>query len=273
MTGNAKGTAGEPEAPPGPVPGGAGPEARARPAPALYSIVMPAYNEEAVIAATLRELTGHLDGTGFSYEIVVVDDGSRDGTLAILSALASEHPAIRPVHNPGPGGYGFAIRKGLEHYRGDAMVVVTADGADAPKDVAAYFAKMAEGHDCVFGNRFGKGSTVTGYPPVKRAVNRAANWVLSLIVGHRYRDFTNGFKCYRRHVVDDMQPLVTGQFNITIEMSLKAVLAGWTYAVVPNDWRERDAGHSSFRLLRLVKPYAMTMLYCIARAYLLKVRR
>jgi dolichol-phosphate mannosyltransferase len=245
----------------------------AHPVPTLYSIVMPAYNEEAVIDATLRDLTSHLDGTGFAYEIVVVDDGSRDRTHDILVALAAGHPAIRPVQNPGPGGYGFAIRKGLQHYRGDAVVVVTADGADAPKDVAAYFAKMAEGYDCVFGSRFGKDSTVTGYPPVKRAVNRVANWLLSWIVGHRYRDFTNGFKCYRRHVIDDMQPLVSGQFNITIEMSLKAVLAGWTYAVVPNDWSERDAGKSSFRLLRLVKPYATTMLYCLSRAYLLKVRR
>lgn len=239
----------------------------------LFSVVMPAWNEEATVGTTLRELTAHLDGTGLAYEIVVVDDGSTDGTAGVLAAAAAAHPAIRPVHNPGPGGYGFAIRKGLEHYRGDAVVVVTSDGADAPKDVAAYFATIAGGHDCVFGNRFGPGSTVTGYPPVKRAMNRLANRLLSWVVGHRYRDFTNGFKCYRRHVIEDMQPLVCGQFNITIEMSLKAVLAGWDYAVVPNDWRERDAGKSSFRLLRLLKPYGMTLLYCLARAYLLKVRR
>lgn len=239
----------------------------------LFSIVMPAWNEEEVIADTLRDLTAHLDGTGHHYEIVVVDDGSTDRTPDILRDFAAGHPAIRPVKNPGPGGYGFAIRRGLEHYRGDAVVVVTSDGADAPKDVAAYFDRIAQGHDCVFGDRFAPGATVTGYPPVKRFVNRAANWMISLMVGRPYRDFTNGFKCYRRHVIEDMQPLVCGQFNITIEMSLKAVLAGWNYAVIPNDWSQRGGGSSSFRLLRLVKPYAATLFFCLSRAYLLGVRR
>jgi len=239
----------------------------------LYSIVMPAWNEEEVIADTIGALTAHLDRTGHPYEIVVVDDGSTDRTPEILRDLAARHPAIRPVRNPGPGGYGFAIRRGLEHYRGDAVVVVTSDGADAPKDVAAYFDRIALGHDCVFGDRFALGATVTGYPPVKRLVNRLANRLISLLVGRPYRDFTNGFKCYRRHVVDDMQPLVCGQFNITIEMSLKAVLGGWDYAVVPNDWRERGGGSSSFRLLRLVRPYAVTLVFCFARAYLLGIRR
>ena len=104
-------------------------------------------------------------------------------------------------------------------------------------------------------------------------VNRVANWLLSLIVGGKYRDFTNGFKCYRREVIADMQPLITGQFNITIEMSLKAVMGGWRYAVIPNDWRQRDAGQSSFKIFKLIKPYAMTLLYCYARRYLLSVRR
>jgi dolichol-phosphate mannosyltransferase len=240
--------------------------------PAL-SVIMPAYNEEAVIAATIGALCAALEAAAIAYELIVVDDASTDRTAEIVAGLAVSHPAIRPIHNPGPNGYGHAIRRGLAVYRGDAMVVVTSDGADAPKDVVAYAAKIAEGHDCVFGQRFGPGSTVTGYPPLKRLANRLANRLIGWLAGSSYRDFTNGFKCYRRVVVDDMQPLVAGQFNITIEMSLKAVLGGWRAVVVPNDWTERDGGQSSFRILRLVKPYAATLVYCLTRHYLMSVRR
>jgi dolichol-phosphate mannosyltransferase len=239
----------------------------------LFSIVMPAYNEEDVIEATLVELSEYLDGCEFDYEIVVVNDGSQDATGRVVADVAARQPRVRLVDNPGPGGYGFAIRKGLEVYRGDAMVIVTSDGADSPKDVAAYFRKIEEGYDCAFGSRFGPGSIVEGYPPVKRVINRIANKLLALVLRQPYDDYTNGFKCYRRHVVDDMQPLITGQFNITIELVLKAILGGWRYAVVPNDWKQRDAGDSSFNVLRLVKPYALTALYCLARSYLLSVRR
>ena len=231
----------------------------------LFSIVMPAYNEEDVIEATLTDLCDHLDTTGFAYEVVVTNDGSKDRTGEILERIEAERLHVRPILNPGPGGYGYAIRKELEHYHGGAVVVVTADGADSPKDIVAYFSKINEVYDCAFGARFGKDSTVTGYPPIKRLINRMANQLLAWIVGVPYKDFTNGFKCYRRHVVEDMQPIITGQFNITIEMSLKATLAGWSYAVVPNDWRQRDAGESSFNVLKLMKPYAATMIYCLTR--------
>jgi len=239
----------------------------------LFSVVMPAYNEADVIEATLLELDAHLSAEGFDYELVVVNDGSTDRTGEILQALGDRLPRLRPVDNPGPGGYGFAIRKGLEFYRGDAMVIVTSDGADSPKDVAAYFRKIEAGYDCAFGSRFAPGATVEGYPPFKLVVNRIANRLLALILRQDYDDFTNGFKCYRRHVIDDMQPIITGQFNITVELALKAVLGGHRFAVVPNDWKQRDAGDSSFKLFRLVKPYAATVLYCLTRSYLLGVRR
>ena len=239
----------------------------------LFSVVMPAYNEEAVIAGTVGALAAALDAAGLRYEILVVDDASADGTAGVVERLAANHPALRLIRNPGPNGYGFAIRKGLEQYTGDAAVIVTSDGADAPKDVIAYFDAIAGGADCAFGARFGAGSTVTGYPPVKRVINRMANRILGWLVRSSYRDFTNGFKCYRRAVIDAMQPLVSGQFNITIEMSLKAVQGGWSFVVLPNDWTEREAGQSTFRILKLVMPYAATMIYCLTLRYLRSIRR
>jgi dolichol-phosphate mannosyltransferase len=241
--------------------------------PLLFSVVVPAYNEEAVVEATLSRLSEHLDREGFDYEILVVDDASTDATAKVVQAIASQRPRIRYLHNPGPNGYGFAIRKGLDQYRGDAVVIVTADGSDAPKDVAAYFRKIEEGYDCAFGSRFVPGATVSGYPVAKLWMNRLTNRSMARLLGEPYTDFTNGFKCYRRHVIDAMQPLVAGQFNITVELAVKAILGGFRYAVVPTDWTQRDAGASSFKVLRLMKPYGTTFLYCLTEDYLKRVRR
>jgi dolichol-phosphate mannosyltransferase len=245
----------------------------AAPGELKFSIVVPAYNEEAVIEKTIDTLCDFLTAEKFRFEVIVVDDASKDRTAEIVAAVAARRPQVKYQLNEGPNGYGFAIRRGLEVYTGDAMVIVTADGADAPKDVAAYFREIEKGYDCAFGSRFVKGATVVGYPPFKKFMNRVANGLISLVIGSRYNDFTNGFKCYRRHVIDDMMPLVTGQFNITIELVMKAVLGGWRYSVTPNDWAERDAGASSFKIFKLMKPYAATFIYCVTGDYLKKVRR
>ncbi len=239
----------------------------------LFSVVMPAYNEEDVVEQTLLQLTAHLDECEFNYEIVVVNDGSTDKTETILEKFSANHASVRYVNNPGPGGYGYAIQKGLQHYKGDAVVVVTSDGSDSPKDVATYFNKIQEGYDCVFGSRFLPGTKVAGYPRFKLFMNRMANRFLAMVLRSRYNDFTNGFKCYRRHVIDDMQPIISGQFNITIEMSVSATLSKCLCAVVPNDWTQRDAGVSTFKISRLLKPYFITLIYCIARNYIRNIRR
>ena len=225
---------------------------------------MPAYNEEAVVERTIRDLSAELDARGFEYEIITVDDNSKDATWSVLERLAKELPRLRPVANLGPNGYGYAIRKGLESYRGDAVVIVTADGSDAPKDVAAYFDAINEGFDCAFGSRFAKGAKVTGYPPFKLFVNRMANALVGMILKSRYDDYTNGFKCYRRSVMEAMQPIVSGQFNITVELAVKAILGGYSFKVVPTDWTQREAGASSFKLFKLIGPYFASLTYCLS---------
>ena len=70
-----------------------------------------------------------------------------------------------------------------------------------------------------------------------------------------------------------MAPIISGQFNITIELALKALLGEYSYAVVATDWKERDGGQSSFGIVKLIKPYTATMLYCLTRHYILLVKR
>ena len=240
-----------------------------RPAPFRISVVMPAYNEAAVIEATLRALIAALSQQDFGWEVLVVDDASSDGTAEVLATLEQAEPRLRHVTNQGRHGYGHTVRAGLAHFRGDAVIVAMADGSDAPDDLVRYAEKLRDGYQCAFGTRFGPGSDVRGYPWFKRIANRIGNHAIARLVGHDYTDFTNGFKGFRRDVVETMmQPLVCGEFNLTLEMSLKAVLGGATYAVVPNSWIERSAGQSKFRLISLGGQYLMTIAYCLIDARL-----
>ena len=125
------------------------------------------------------------------------------------------------------------MRAGLEHFQGDAVAVVMADGSDSPSDVICYYRALQQGYDCVFGSRFIRGGKVYDYPFHKLVLNRLANRFIGLLFGFRFNDTTNAFKCYRRQVIQGMQPLIAPHFNLTVEMPLKAIVRGFSYAVVP----------------------------------------
>ena len=99
-----------------------------------------------------------------------------------------------------------AIRAGLEGVKGDVVVVYMADLSDSPEDVVAYYRKIREGYDCVFGSRFIKGSTVENYPIVKLVCNRIVNQGIRLLFWTRFNDLTNAFKAYRTAVIRDCGP-------------------------------------------------------------------
>jgi dolichol-phosphate mannosyltransferase len=229
----------------------------------MLSVVIPAYNEAQTLGRSIQELTEALNSAGFEYELLVVNDGSSDGTEQKLIELETVYPALRHVNNEHKHGFGHAVRCGLSQYRGEAVAVVMADNSDSPQDLIAYYRMLQEGYQCAFGSRFVPGARVENYPRLKRMLNRLGNWLIGLLFRQRYGDFTNPFKCYRRSVIDGMQPLVSGQFNLAIEMSVKAVAQGATYAVIPTSWRNRDAGLSKFKVVSQSYLYLLTLFYCL----------
>ena len=116
------------------------------------SVVIPASDEEGSIATTVRDLTSRLSDEAIEHEIIVIDDGSTDNTQSILEKLALEIPSLRFQINPPPNGYGFAVRKGLDLFSGEAVAVFMADGSDSSKDLVRFYQTMKEQKvDCVFG--------------------------------------------------------------------------------------------------------------------------
>lgn len=241
-----------------------------RDVPQCLSVIIPAFNEEGVIANTVRALVTKLDGTRLDYELLIINDGSSDRTEQMVTELEVLFPEVRHLNNPSPHGYGYAVRLGLAHYKGDAVAVVMADGSDSPDDLVRYFQKLREGYDCVFGHRFTANSRITGYPFAKAIANRLGNWLIACLIDRRYSDFTNGFKCFRRSVIERMQPLVSGKFNLTVEMSIKAALSGARYSVIPNDWTGRKSGESKFLMVRMGRAYLVTIAYCLTRHWLVR---
>jgi dolichol-phosphate mannosyltransferase len=235
------------------------------------SVVIPAHNEEGCIEGTVRALHRRLRTEEIDHEILIVNDNSSDRTESLLCSLQQEIPALTYVNNVPPHGFGFAVRKGLETYSGDAVAVYMADASDRPEDLVSFFRTMEQRQvDCVFGTRFSRQSKVVDYPMVKLSLNRLANSFIQILFGLRYNDVTNAFKLYRRHVIDGMKPLLSHHFNLTVELPLKAIVRGYSYAVVPNDWINRKSGESKLRIKEMGSRYLFIVLYCFIEKWLAK---
>ncbi len=224
------------------------------------SVVIPARNEAASIAANVTALTHRLRAAEIDHEVLVVDDGSSDGTGDRVSELVALDRAVRLVRNPGENGYGRAVALGLEHFEGEAVAIVMADGSDDPDDVVTYFRLIEAGADCAFGSRFIRGSKVVDYPWLKRILNRLTNTFIRVLFGLAYNDVTNAFKAYRREVIEGCRPLLSPHFNLTVELPLKAIVRGFSYQVVPIRWTNRKEGESKLKLEEMGSRYLYIVL-------------
>ena len=233
----------------------------------LLSVVIPARDEEGCIAATVEHLHLELRLNAIPHEIVVVDDGSEDGTWRILEELQTRIPELRPVQNTGAHGFGRAVAHGLDASRGDALVVMMADESDDARDVVRYWKTLNEGWDCVFGSRFVKGGGVIDYPWIKLRMNRLVNRGIRWMFGIRLNDTTNAFKAYRRTVIDGCRPLLAPHFNLTVELPLKAIVRGYTWTVIPITWRNRRAGEAKLKLREMGSRYFFIIMYVWLEKY------
>lgn len=233
------------------------------------SVVIPAHNEEGCIEGTVRELVKELESENVIHEILVVNDNSSDQTEVILKKLKSELKTLQYINNEPPHGFGFAVRKGLSFFSGDAVAIYMADASDSPKDLVKYYRILTSKHiDCVFGSRFSRGSQVIDYPWLKLIINRLANLFIQILFTLKYNDITNAFKLYRREVIHGIQPFLSHHFNLTVELPLKAIVRGYSYEVVPIAWINRKTGISKLKIREMGSRYLFIVLYCLIEKWL-----
>jgi len=237
------------------------------PALRCFSIVIPANNEEDAVGTTVQHLHVELAHHAIPHEIVVVDDGSSDGTWDALLGLQPSVPELRPIKNAGPHGFGRAVICGIEAARGDAVAIVMGDESDDCRDVVRYWNKLNEGYDAVFGSRFMPGGGTIDYPFPKYVLNRVFNWAIRILFGLQLNDTTNAFKAYRMTTLQGLRPFLSPHFNLTVELPLKTVVRGYSWTVIPITWRNRRTGVAKLKIKEMGARYVFIVLYVWLEKY------
>lgn len=228
------------------------------------SVVIPAYNEEKNLPKTIEVIYKELVKEEIEHEILVSNDNSEDNTTQVIEALECKYPTLRHVFNEKPNGYGYAVRKGLENFEGDCVVVTMADLSDDPKDIVKYYRRMQEtGCDMVFGSRWMKGAKVVDYPKKKLWLNRLVNHCIRFMFFFKYNDVTNGFKLFSKETIEGLKPFISGQFSFALELPLKAIIRDYSYEVIPNNWYNREIGESNLKIGKMMKRYLFVLLNCL----------
>ena len=216
------------------------------------SIVVPVYREGENARATLAALAA---GAPQPHEILVVHDEADDPTLPVIADLQREHPQIRAVHNTLGRGPAWALRAGFQAARGTAVLVTMADASDDIGDMAPMLARLEAGDDVVAASRYMPGGRQIGGPPFKGFLSRTAGMSLHWLIGLPTSDPTSAFKMYRRAMLERLPLESEAGFELALEITVKAFLAGYRVGEVPTTWHDRLAGQSNFKLLRWLPRY------------------
>jgi glycosyltransferase involved in cell wall biosynthesis len=161
------------------------------------SVVVPLYNEEENVAELHRRIAASLDDSGHEVEMIFVDDGSRDGTVAVLRRIAAGDPRVRVLKLRRNFGQTPSMRAGIDHATGDVIVTMDGDLQNDPKDIPAMVAMMAEGYDLVAGWRRNRKDAWLS----RKLPSRIANWMIGKVTGIAIRDNGCSLKAYRSDVI------------------------------------------------------------------------
>jgi dolichol-phosphate mannosyltransferase len=211
-------------------------------------LVLPTYNEAENIGPLVRAALPRLAAAGLPHRVLIVDDGSPDGTGEIADRLAAELEPVEVLHRERKEGLGRAYLAGfaVARARGADMVMemdsdFSHDPADLPRLIAA-----AGAADLVLGSRYVPGGGITDWGALRRLVSRGGSAYARWLLGVPVRDLTGGFKCFNRPVLDgiDLDCVHADGYGFQIELTYRAIKAGFTVAEVPITFRERRVGSS-----------------------------
>ena len=211
----------------------------------FLSVIVPAYNEERRIGPTLEKLVGHLTSRPFQWEVLVVDNGSDDGTVTVVETVASEVPQVRVETLP-TAGKGLAVRHGMLNTDGEYRFMCDADMSMPVEHLDDFLKRMDEGLDIVIGSRQTEGARRFGEPLIRHLMGRVFNWVVRLVAVGGFQDTQCGFKMFRGDLADEIFPLqrATG-FGFDVEVLFIAKRQGASILEMPIDWHHEPSSKIS----------------------------
>jgi dolichol-phosphate mannosyltransferase len=213
-------------------------------------LILPTYNEaeniEAIVLAAGEALAG---APCHEYRVLVVDDGSPDGTGELAERLAEQYPWVQVLHRTRKEGIGPAYLAGFRHAleRGAAYLLeMDSDFSHDPADLRRLLEAIRDGADLALGSRYVPGGAVSDWGLVRRVVSQGGSTYARVVLGLRVRDLTGGFKCFRREVLEAIHfDSVRSQgYAFQVELTYRAVGAGFHVVEVPIAFRDRQRGQS-----------------------------
>ncbi len=213
--------------------------------PPKVSLFLPVYNEAENLAALHQKITTAMAQLGHSYEVIYVDDGSTDGSLALLTNFAASDERVRVISFRRNYGQTAAMAAGIDAASGEVLVPMDADLQNDPADITRLLDKLDEGYDVVSGWRANRQDTYF----TRVLPSRVANWLISHIGGVPLHDYGCSLKAYRRDVLKDVQ--LYGEMHRFIP--IYASWAGARVAEIPVEHYPRAAGKSKYGLSRTIK--------------------
>jgi dolichyl-phosphate beta-glucosyltransferase len=206
------------------------------------SVVIPAFNEAARLQPYLDEVIDFLEGRGEPWEVVVVDDGSTDGTGAAVRALAARHPGLRLLPLGRNRGKGAAVRAGMLTAVGASRLFADADGATPIAELKRLEPALAAGADIVIGSRVLNDAAVTiRARPHRVMAGRMFNWLVARLGVRGVADSQCGFKLFTGAAAETLfGPLQTSGFAFDVELLLRAQALGYHVVEVPVNWTDQE---------------------------------
>ncbi len=219
----------------------------------VLSIVVPAYNEGDNIVPTLRGIAAGVRTAPL--EILVIYDFEGDTTVPAVRGVESELPQVRLHLNDVGRGVLNAIRSGFQASRAPFIVVTMADLSDDPREIDRMYELARGGADVVSASRYMRGGRQVGGPLLKRVLSRTAGLSLHWVGGLPTHDPTSNYKLYSRRLLELVSIESEGGFELAMELTVKAHLAGLRVAEIPTTWQDRTAGTSRFQLWKWLPHY------------------
>ena len=219
--------------------------------PGAAWVVLPTYQEAENITAILDALLDVFDETALDGRVLVVDDGSPDGTADLADRIAVRDPRVSVLRRTRKEGIGPAYRAGFRRaLAGGAELVLEmdADFSHNPKDVPRLIA-AARDADLVLGSRYVRGGGVARWGMIRRAISRGGCWYARRVLGVAVRDLTGGFKCFRRVVLETLplDQVTAAGYVFQVEVTYRALIAGFRVAEVPITFTDRILGQSKMK--------------------------